>query len=179
MSGTLEQLKEVLQMAKLENFDIDKFVNFPLNDGDRFYDSDGCGCAKGCLDQALGGLIGDYARAIEKWTCYAKNPIIYYIDGTQLLMTVMVSPKNIRNSDLTLANIADRAECILMGRPFANASDSMVTPKSSARRYAVYPREQRKLKTKEFLLRALRKFGYIELADAQKASKQLVAAQVG
>lgn len=143
----------------MDSFDLDKFINFPLNDGDYYFDrgdyfdGNGCGCAKGCLYIALGGkLYNATVKAAAIFDFKVSDSIQKgFLDNTN----TKLYPDHMARTDIRLARIADRAEAILLGLPVKNVSIDLGNR-------PIYT--DRKVKCKEFLLRALSKFGYIKLA---------------
>lgn len=134
------------------SFDIDKFVNFPLNNGESYYATEnGCGCIKGAL-AACTDLI-----PLDGRLCISE------VIGLYKRLLYSHYPKNhIWHKDKILMLIFNRAESILMG------TSKEVHEDCSKKEYS---KEQRKVKSKEFVLRALNKYGYIGLP---KKVKELV-----
>jgi hypothetical protein len=131
-------------MLKL-TIDVAKFLSLPLNAGGSYLDIDNkCGCIK-----------GNFARATKELEVYAQNWVI----ASQTLSNAMgnkyqnYNPKNpmhynitkneqhLVNHDAVLSEILDRGEHILRNK-------------------------QRPQFAKLFIVKALRKYGYIEKAKA-------------
>jgi hypothetical protein len=144
-------------------FDIKKFLELPLNDG-RHYLGDGCGCIKGnfarssnvvfgnavnlfeeAIEEAkISGLLSSFilqpwadkiSRSLGRFSCTILTP---HFKGDVNLAKEQSTyfPRDLASKDCILAAILDHAEYILIIR-------------------------QKPQFAKLFLIRALRKFGYI------------------
>ena len=129
------------------NLDVTKFLSLPLNTGVKFVDFDGvCGCIKGNFYRSIPDIFSwpEHREAVE-----CKNQIYYenkcVISGEDKRISPFAGsifglaydrPGNIHKTRPELARILDRAEAIL-----------------------IYQRRPQFAKL--FLIRALRRFGFI------------------
>jgi hypothetical protein len=116
-----------------ESFNVKKFLSLPLNNGKRYIESNGsCGCIK-----------GNFVASLDEFHCdsiyYESSDSNYYVPIPRMFSRLAVntsSPEFLQNIDLKMLQILNLAEDILLYR-------------------------EKPQRAKLFLVRALRKYGYI------------------